>query len=769
MHNRSLRSEIPTYESNLPQIMIDLSSAVARRAARWAYRGCLLLAVGLPLSGCGASGDNATAPSYKANNSFVQKGPYIRFSTVTVDELDQTLNPAGSTYTYQTNTDIGTFSPIDDFHSPYLSLTASGGYFDEIANAVSTDPLTLREYADLSSNTSVNINILTTLAYQRIKTLVSQSQMDFSAARAQAAKEVLAAFHIRNIPFIDFSGLNISRSGDNDSILMAISSIFLQAATTRAPADSLTTTGELTKLIDSFATDLADNGVIDDGSGTLLPALAEASQTVDLTTLAKNLTNMYRKIVSLPTPISADNIVKWIDRDGDGVIEKYSLSQTNAQAGTDYTSANYIVAAGDDSTTASLYVPDPSTLAVMKINGTQYPASGKTVHTGDKITLTLTAGAQPMDAVSAYLKLNSTPVEKYTVVTAPIAVTNVTAMTSVGEPSDHAISPHSKTLFLASMPSTSAGSILRNDGGLYVYDVTNVTNSLSPNRILLEQDADSGLYAGYYGVALSDTSVSSPYTVYVADSQQKMREFTIDTTTPGVTVGATTAITNLATSIVQAASGLSKVFLGTAGYNVHGIDVTVSPPTVSDTENITLQPRGLTISPDYTQLIAYSGVQAKVDELDIDSTGALTPGATDIANANLLPTGVLAAAYFANKQILAVGASGTELRFATVDLTVPTAPAKRGEGVAAIPAYDGTGIGVSYSQDTNMAYVVVMGKLFLIDVSDPVHPIVRGSLVFPNTVASSKLSLPPKVVASPDGASVYAIWNRAVFSLHIGP
>ncbi|MEJ2653248.1 MAG: hypothetical protein P8173_16075 [Gammaproteobacteria bacterium] len=68
-----------------------------------------------------------------------------------------------------------------------------------------------------------------------------------------------------------------------------------------------------------------------------------------------------------------------------------------------------------------------------------------------------------------------------------------------------------------------------------------------------------------------------------------------------------------------------------------------------------------------------------------------------------------------------------------------------------------------------MAYVVVMGKLFLIDVSDPVHPIVRGSLVFPNTVASSKLSLPPKVVASPDGASVYAIWNRAVFSLHIGP
>lgn len=768
MHNRSLRSEIPTYESDLPQIMIDLSYAVARRAARWLSAGCLLV-VALALAGCGASGDNMTPVTYTAKNSYVQKGPFIRFSNITVDELDKTLTPTGTSYAYQTNSDIGTFQPVDKFHTPYLSLTASGDYFDEIADTVSTDPLTLRAYADLNSGTLVNINVLTTLAYQRIKTLVSQSQMSISAARAQAAQEVLAAFHIRNILAIDFSGLDIRSSGDNNSILLAISSIFLQAATTKAPADSLTTNGELTKLLDSFATDLADNGYIDDKSGTLLPVLAEAAQTVDLTTLAKNLTAMYRSFVSMPSPITATNIVKWIDRDGDGVIEKYSLSQTNAKAGTDYTSANYFVVAGDDGSTASLSVPGSSTAATLNINNRPTSASGVTVHTGDKISITLTAGTQPMEAVAAYLKLNSTPVEKYTVVTAPIEITRAATLAEPGQPSDLAITPDSKVLFIASMPTTAVGGTLNNDGGLYVYDVS---TPASPTELLLEQDADSGLLAGYYGVALSDTSVSPIYMLYVADSQQKMREFTInltDTANPAVTVGATTSTTSPATSIVQATSGLSKAYVGTAGYNVQGIDLTASP-TVSDTVPINSQPRGLSISPDYSQLIAYSGTQAIADNFTIDpTTGAFTSSATDIANANLLPTGVLAAAYYGNKQILAVGASGKALYFSTADLTNPAMPVRLGAGVASISAYDGTGIGVSYSPATNMAYVVVMGELFLIDVSDPAQPIVRGNLVFPNTVTTITLSLPPKVVASPDGASVYASWNGAIFVLHIGP
>ncbi|MEJ2653340.1 MAG: hypothetical protein P8173_16595, partial [Gammaproteobacteria bacterium] len=274
---------------------------------------------------------------------------------------------------------------------------------------------------------------------------------------------------------------------------------------------------------------------------------------------------------------------------------------------------------------------------------------------------------------------------------------------------------------------------LRNDGGLYVYDVTNVTNSLSPSLLKLDQDnACSGVPAGYYGVALSETSTSQLYKAYIADSQQKMWVFTADLrdlTNPTIEpyVSSTTCPPSVTesyvipgspaspvTSIVQPATDPSKVFVGTSGYNVKVIDVTdpalptftYSDPSInpSNLKGLDLQAWGLTVSPDDSQLIAYTGMQPIVDEINLASS-QFNSSAQIVTG--VLPTGVMAAAYYGNKQILAVGASGTALYFATADLTDPAAPTKRGEGVAAIPAYDGTGIGVSYSQDTNMAYVAV--------------------------------------------------------------
>jgi hypothetical protein len=48
-------------------------------------------------------------------------------------------------------------------------LNATGYYFDEVQNQLSSGPVTLNGYNDLDAESLLNVNLLTTLAYQRIK------------------------------------------------------------------------------------------------------------------------------------------------------------------------------------------------------------------------------------------------------------------------------------------------------------------------------------------------------------------------------------------------------------------------------------------------------------------------------------------------------------------------------------------------------------------------------------------------------------------------
>jgi len=143
------------------------------------------------LESCGGGGGGGAAvvqPSvtYTAKSGVAQKGPLIKGSTVTAQELDANLSPTGKQYSYQTNSDLGTFSPTSTFGSQYIGLIATGYYFDEVQNTVSNGPITLNGYSDLSAESFLNVNLMTTLAYQRIQHLVTSSNMTFAAATTQA-------------------------------------------------------------------------------------------------------------------------------------------------------------------------------------------------------------------------------------------------------------------------------------------------------------------------------------------------------------------------------------------------------------------------------------------------------------------------------------------------------------------------------------------------------------------------------------------------------
>jgi N-acetylneuraminic acid mutarotase len=287
------------------------------RALICAWTSCALLAMGL--GGCGGGSGSSAAPppppTYQATSGVALKGPLILGSSVTAQELDASLAPTGKQYTYQVTSDLGDFSPNSSFSSPYIGLMASGYYFDEVANGVSGGPITLNGVADLSAQSVLDVNLLTTLAYQRIQGLVAQSHLTVAAASAQAESEVLAAFHIPSGIVGDFGTLDLGQQGDGAHVLAAVSSVFVNG---RAA-------GDLATLIAAVQHDIGANGAITDPDTQA--ALDASARTLDPVAVAANLTQKY---TALGITFAPADISDWIDQDGDGLVGRFKFSVSHA-------------------------------------------------------------------------------------------------------------------------------------------------------------------------------------------------------------------------------------------------------------------------------------------------------------------------------------------------------------------------------------------------------------------------------------------------------
>ena len=712
--------------------MANLNPQPVLHATKWSGLGCFLLILSLTMAGCGGGGSSngsSSAASYSLHSGVVQKGPFISGSSVTAQELDQNLSPIGEQFVTKVSTNIGTFVLRNSINSRYISVSANGYYFDEVQNGISNDTVTLNAYGDLESSGSVNVNLLTTLTSPRIQTLMTQYGLDFQAARVRAQKEVLAAFHIRAFS-IDFNQLDIARQRDSDYALLAISGIFLQASVS----------DNLSQLITDFQSDIADNGVIDNSS--LKQTITDASKSLNADAIASNITAEYKSLVTLQNNFRGQDIVQWIDQDGNGIIQKYKYVTENAQASTEYQSPVYVAGADDDLGIVS------SVTGTLIVNKTAVP-NGTVIHAGDEISLSLKSGPQALDTVIGEIMINSTPVAQFTVITAPVPISVAAKIESIGTPSRLALSPDDLSLYIASMPTTAKSGAQTDDGGLYVYDITDPT---TPSELKLVQYPVVGLLAGYYGVTMS----ADGNTAYIASSQQEMQIIDLTYVNSPALISRI-ATDGLAMSIVGS-PGLSSLFVGTSGYSVQQFDISSpSNPLLTNSEATTIQPWGMSISPDNTQLVAFSSKNPGTDLIDLSTS-------TKLASSN-----VTSAVYCGNQILFAVGASGDQLTYEIIDLSNPSMPASVGLGAATISSvYTGSGIGVSYEQNVHMAYIVVQGEVFLIDLSDLAKPRERGSLLLPTAKNSSNLLLNPGIIASSDGKQVYVSWRTTVFSLKIG-
>jgi hypothetical protein len=209
-------------------------------------------------SGDTSSSDNSTPTTDSTSSAItlsgkIQKGPYVQGTEITVRELDSSMIPTGNTFTSTIDDHTGSFSIKGTLTNKIVELSGDGYYFNEVSGSLSTAKLTLSALSDITDNSSVNVNLMTHLEKKRVEYLMDNSKMTFVAAKTQAQMEIMKIFNIDNVTLGNSETLDISKSGDGNAVLLAISTI-LQSDKTEA---------ELTELLSTINTDIRTDGTLD--------------------------------------------------------------------------------------------------------------------------------------------------------------------------------------------------------------------------------------------------------------------------------------------------------------------------------------------------------------------------------------------------------------------------------------------------------------------------------------------------------------------------
>ena len=217
-------------------------------------------------------------------SGFVQKGPFINGSTITISELNEQLEPTGKVFITQITDNAGTFEMGGvEIESNYVQLKADGFYFNERTGELSEAQLSLSSIIDITYIESANINILSHLGKERLEYLVRTGTL-FPDAKAQAQEEVLEILSFPTIGMNQFEALDISKSGDDNAKLLAASIIF----------QGMHSTGAFSELINEISTDIKADGRLN--SSSIGTELVNHTKLADPSEIRNNIENRYRDI-----------------------------------------------------------------------------------------------------------------------------------------------------------------------------------------------------------------------------------------------------------------------------------------------------------------------------------------------------------------------------------------------------------------------------------------------------------------------------------------
>ncbi len=307
---------------------------------------CVLVSASLIACG-GGGGDSSsnnsgtTGTTYKIENGAFQKGPFVAGTTVTIQELDASLQPTGKTYTTQTD-DTGRFD-VAGISSRFVEVFANGYYYDELNNTKSKGAITLRAILDLEASASKpSINTLTTLQTERLRE-AKKNGKTFSDAEVDSRNAVLSVFGLPANSVTRLDSINLTGTSSGDESLLRATVALLQVASNQ----STSVEAELTSLLAKLAADLKDDGQPNNGAKDFVTSLRTAQAQVDIDWVRSQLQEYLQTKGSVeplvigmtPTPKLSEWIamrrtslateqsrgIVWLLRD-DGLVWKWQLA-----------------------------------------------------------------------------------------------------------------------------------------------------------------------------------------------------------------------------------------------------------------------------------------------------------------------------------------------------------------------------------------------------------------------------------------------------------
>lgn len=262
---------------------------------------CLLAVCILFLPSC--KDDSPEVLTKSKLSGFIQKGPFLNGTSVSISELKQDLSQTGKVFSSQIKDNQGSFELTNlQLSSPNVELKADGFYFNEVTGVVSTSQLTLYALADVTNISSLNVNVISTLEKARVENLVAGG-LSFADAKKKALSEILAIFSISKSDIQSSELLDINKSGDDNAILLAISAI-LQGYRSEA---------ELSELLANLSADISTDGKLD--SETLGTALISHAKFLNPLKIRENLENRYQEIgTTAQVPAFEKYIAQFIEK-----------------------------------------------------------------------------------------------------------------------------------------------------------------------------------------------------------------------------------------------------------------------------------------------------------------------------------------------------------------------------------------------------------------------------------------------------------------------
>ncbi len=274
-----------------------------------------LVAFSVLFSSCGKDsekGESFEPHTYNVSGK-VEKGPFVSGSAITIQPMDSKLQVRGDFYSSTIQDDMGNFSFGSKlFEAPYAELTANGYFFNEVEGELSSGTLSLRALVDLSDKTTVNVNVLTHLKYQRVQRLV-EGGMSFKEANTQAQKELFTAFGLQRYEDKDASSFSIIGGTDESAALIAISSLLIVDRSEAA----------LTEYLAKLCKEFGDNGAFTESTRQQMKEDRNALAG-QLSAVRNHVIDRYEEI---GLSVEVKELAYFFDWDNDGVAGNETLQE----------------------------------------------------------------------------------------------------------------------------------------------------------------------------------------------------------------------------------------------------------------------------------------------------------------------------------------------------------------------------------------------------------------------------------------------------------